>query len=141
VRAAGNHPGGIDQRRRDGGKLYGTGRHQREREYQEEVILGAGESGEASYTVIKEGAGSYVVTVGGLSGRFAVIAVPRKPSGDTGGHGGYAGDIGRTEVSGLPVLPPLDDEGSPDWVMISLIAGGILLAGLVAVMVVRRRMY
>jgi hypothetical protein len=110
------------------------------------VSLKPGESRQADFTVVKTEAGTYSVSTGGFIGSFTVIpvalSVPEAPS-VTATPGTVAEVSPEPETPPSPTsqspLPPPADDSSTNWLLIGLIAGGVLVIGLLIIILVRRR--
>ena len=82
------------------------------KEAEETVTIAAGESQDVSFSVTREEADSYAVTVNGLSGSFTVVAPPEEE---------------------VPTKPGIN------WPLIGGIIGGVIVVGLGVFFFVRRR--
>jgi len=93
------------------------------KEAEQTITVAAGESQDVSFSVAREEADSYAVTVDGLSGSFTVVAPPEE----------------QEEEEELPIEPP-----ALNWPLIGGIIGGVIVLGLVGLGVffwIRRRAY
>ena len=92
------------------------------KEAEKSVTVAAGESQLVSFIVAKEKAGSYSITVDGLSGSFMVVAPPPPPPPPP------------------PIVPP---EVKPpiNWPLIGGIIAAVVVVGLLIFFLVRRRAY
>ena len=88
------------------------------KEAEETVTIAAGESQGVSFSVTREEADSYAVTVDGLSGSFTVVALE-----------------GEEEEEEVPTKPGIN------WPLIGGIIGGVIVVGLGVFFWIRRRAY
>jgi len=97
------------------------------------VTVAAGSSEIIPFSVTREEAGSYSVTVDGLSASFTVIAPAPLPPEE------------EEEKVVLPeeeeIVPPAPAPTKPNWPLIGGIIGGCVLVGLLVFFLVRRRAY
>jgi len=90
------------------------------KEAEKSVTVAPGKSQSVSFSVTKEQAGSYNVTVDGLSSSFTVAAPPAPPP---------------SAAAPPPAKPPIT------WPLIGGIIAGVVIAGLIVFFLVRRRAY
>jgi len=111
------------------------------KEVEKSVTVTAASSQTVSFSVAKEEAGSYSVTVDGLSGSFSVVAPPPAPE---------PTPAPAPEPTPPPPTPPAPEITAPvtppppttNWGLIGgLIAGGIVIIALLIFFLVRRRAY
>jgi len=86
------------------------------KEAEKSITVAPGSTESVSFSVTKEQAGSYDVTVDGLSGSFTVVAVPAPPPAP-------------------PVKPPIN------WPVVGGIIAALVVVGLLIFFLVRRRAY
>ncbi|MFC2008184.1 fibronectin type III domain-containing protein [Chloroflexota bacterium] len=88
----------------------------------EEVTLKAGATGQCVFTTIKDMAGQYSVDVNGVTGSFTVMEKPAPP--------------------GPPPAPSAPPAPKPiNWTVLGAIIAGVVVAGLLIFLIVKRRAY
>ncbi len=93
------------------------------KEAEQSVTVAAGSSQTVSFSVAKEKAGSYSVTVDGLSGSFTVVA-PTTPTTPT-----------------TPPTTPTTPTPSFNWLLVGGIIAAVIVVGLIVFFIARRRSY
>ncbi len=94
------------------------------KEAEKTTTIAAGSSRDVSFTVTKEEAGSYSVTVDGLSRSFTVVAPAPPPE-----------EIPEEVPEEVPVKPPIN------WPLIGGIIAAVIVVGLLIFFLARRRAY
>lgn len=113
------------------------------KEAEKSVTVPAGSSQTVSFSVTKANAGSYSVTVGGLSGSFTVAAAPVVAPPTTAPPATTPPVIAPTTTAPptttLSPAPPPPPKPSNHWPLIGGIIGGVVIIVLVILLVSRRR--
>jgi hypothetical protein len=111
------------------------------KEAEKTTTIGAGSSQTVSFSVAKTDAGSYNVSVNGMSGSFTVVAPPAPPTPAPTPPVAAPTPPAPTPPAPTPPSPPLPTPSAPptptNWTLIGGIIGGVIVIGLIFFLVRR----
>jgi hypothetical protein len=103
------------------------------KEVEQSVTVAAGSSQTVSFSVAREKAGSYNVTIGGLNGSFTVAPAPAPAPAPT------PTPTPAPSPTPTPPTPPTPTPQPINWPLIGGIIGGVIVVGLLIFFLARRR--